>query len=97
MKAVYRCDYCDKMGTEEEIKAHEEVCDRNFNNKGCMTCKNCKTDGILQLQCGKGKEIPEGKQFLHCDDHEHGEPELVGFMNMFVNVLRRTNESKTTN
>jgi hypothetical protein len=85
------------MGTEDDVKAHEATCDHNFNNKGCMTCKNCKTDGIRQLQCGKGKEIPEGKQFLHCDDHERGEPELVGIMNMFMNVFKeKQNESKTT-
>lgn len=88
MKAVYRCDYCDKMGTEEEIKAHEEVCDHNVNNRGCMTCKRCQSDGIKRLTCTKGKEIPEGKQFLHCDDYEHGEPELVGFMSVVMSVFK---------
>ena len=100
MKPVYKCDYCDHMGTEDDVKMHEAACDYNFNNKGCMTCKNCKTDGIQQLQCSKGKEIPKGKQFLHCEDYEHGEPELVGIMNMFMNMnvfKEKQNESKTDN
>lgn len=24
MKPVYRCEYCDHMGTEDEVRAHEK-------------------------------------------------------------------------
>ena len=87
MKPVYKCEYCDKMGIEEEIREHEKDCFKNFNNKNCMTCKHCKTDGIKRMECICGIEIPEGKQFLHCDKHEKGKPEVVGFMNVFMNAL----------
>lgn len=87
MKPIYRCEYCDHMGTEDEVREHEKECLKNFNNKGCLTCKHCKTDGLKHMECFYGEEIPEGKQFLHCDKHENGKPEIVGFMGAFMNVF----------
>ena len=87
MKLVYRCEYCDHMGTEDEVREHEIKCIKNFNNKNCMTCKHCKTDGIKSLECNFGVSIPEGQQFLHCERHETGKPEVVGFMNVFSNIF----------
>ena len=40
MKPVFKCDYCDKMGTEEEIREHEEKCTENYDKKSCYTCKH---------------------------------------------------------
>ena len=37
MKAIYRCEYCDVTGTEEEIREHEEGCFKNYNKKSCLT------------------------------------------------------------
>ena len=87
MKPIYRCEYCDHMGTEDEVQEHEKECLKNFNNKGCLTCKHCKTDGIKKMECFYGKEIPEGNQFIHCDKHENGRPEVVGFMGILLNAF----------
>lgn len=87
MKQVYRCEYCDHMGTKDEVQDHEKECLKNFNNKGCLTCKHCKTDGIKKMECFYGKEIPEGNQFIHCDKHENGRPEVVGFMGILMNAF----------
>ncbi len=86
MKPIYRCDYCDYMGTENEVMAHEKTCVKNFNNKGCLTCVFCKTDGMHGCECSKGQSIPEGKQLLYCDAYENGEPEVVGFLGMILNM-----------
>ena len=87
MKPVYRCDYCNHMGTEDEVREHEIKCDHNFNNRGCMTCKHCKTDGIKQLKCDFGVEVPEGQQILYCGKHEQGTPEIIGIMSTFMNMF----------
>ena len=41
MKPVYRCDFCGKMGTAEEIEDHEKVCKYNPAVKHCYTCMYC--------------------------------------------------------
>ena len=87
MKPVFRCDYCDKIGTEEEMKAHEAECSKNFNNKGCLTCKHCKMDTLATMTCVYGKEIPEGKQWLHCARHEKGEPEVIGTAKVLADLF----------
>lgn len=87
MKLVYRCEYCDHMGTEDEVREHEANCYKNFNNKGCVTCKHCKTDGLRSMECEYGVEIPEGQQFLHCAKHEIGKPEVVGFMGTIMDMF----------
>jgi hypothetical protein len=75
------------VGTEDEVREHEEKCYKNFNNKGCTTCKHCKTDGLKSAKCDCGIEIPEGQQFLHCEKHETGKPEVVGFMNTIMGMF----------
>lgn len=89
MKPIYRCEYCDVTGTEEEILEHEEECVQNYNKKSCLTCKYCSTDGFRQVKCKNGKEIPEGKIVERCPMHEIGEIEVVGFMNAFADMFKR--------
>ena len=89
MKAIYRCEYCDVTGTEEEIREHEEECFKNYNKKGCYTCKHCATDGFKKVECKKGKEIPEGQYFQGCPMHEAGEIEVTGFMRAFTDIFNK--------
>lgn len=80
MKPIYRCEYCDFTGVEEEVLKHEENCHKNYNLKSCLTCKHCKTDGFKIVECKQGREILEGKMYIGCSKHEVGEVEVVGIM-----------------
>ena len=54
MKPVFKCDYCSKMGTEEEIREHEPKCFDNYDRRSCFTCihKTMKTnDKQLCYEC----------------------------------------------
>lgn len=93
MKPIYRCEYCDFTGTEEEVLKHEEDCAKNYHLKGCYTCKHCSTDGFKTVKCKSGTEIPEGKYVKGCPNHEVGEMEVIGFMGAFMNVFRGTKDN----
>lgn len=87
MKQIYRCEYCDKMGTEEEIINHEDTCIYNYTLRSCSTCKNAENK-ITKFNCKVGIDIPEGQQFINCEkyewngiDHTHSNP--VAFNNLF--------------
>jgi hypothetical protein len=72
MKPVFKCDYCSKMGTEEEIREHEPKCFDNYDRRSCFTC----THKILKpkcYECDIGIEIPEGKIFEFCESYERKE------------------------
>ena len=78
MKPVFKCDYCDFMGTEDEVRQHELECYYNYNLKSCTTCANKKpytTNGLLGLcyKCTCGIEIPEGKMRVNCAKYERRE------------------------
>ena len=74
MKPVFKCDYCSKMGTEEEIREHEEKCPDNYDRKSCETCIHQKLNMKCRwYECDAGKEIPEGKVYLFCDTYERKE------------------------
>ena len=73
MKPVFKCDYCSKMGTEEEIREHEPICMDNYDRKSCYTCKHKQyvpRDKQWCYECKAGKEIPEGKIFEFCEYYE---------------------------
>lgn len=72
MKPIYRCEYCDKMGVEEEIMKHEETCLFNYTRKSCSTCKFKETKGF-NYKCANGKDIPEGQMYVGCDKYEWDE------------------------
>lgn len=70
MKPVFRCDYCSKMGTEEEIREHEPICTDNYDRKSCHTCANRKfamKDGKYNYECEADIDIPEGKMYEFCN------------------------------
>ncbi len=39
MKEVFKCDYCNYIGTAEEVAEHEKVC---LNNPDVKCCYNCQ-------------------------------------------------------
>lgn len=90
MKPVFKCDYCSKMGTEEEIKKHELECLDNYDRKSCYTCMHKKfirfndinKGGAIVHECKLGKEIPEGKIFEFCPQYERNKNNYA-FGNLF--------------
>ena len=88
MRPIYRCEYCDFTGTEEEELTHEEKCIKNYNKKSCFTCKHCETDGIKSVKCKLGTEIAEDKYYENCPKHEIGAPEVKGVMAMFGDIFK---------
>lgn len=89
MKPVFKCDYCSKMGTEEEIREHEPKCTDNYDRKSCYTCihKGIKyKDSKWFYECKVDKEIPEGKLFEFCDSYQREErPSRID--NIFGNLF----------
>ena len=73
MKQLFRCDYCDFTGTEQEVCKHERECPKNHTLKGCMTCKHC-SQMATYVTCKLGKEIEEGKYIVNCSSYDRGEP-----------------------
>ena len=76
MKPVFKCDYCSKMGTEEEIREHEANCFDNYDRKSCFTCIHKHTkygEAGPAYECDAGIEIPKGKLFEFCDSYERKE------------------------
>ena len=67
MKAIYKCEYCKLMGTEEEIAKHEEICIFNHDKKGCYTCLNMGGN-ICSPVCEKGYFL-DGKARDSCKDY----------------------------
>ena len=73
MKPVFKCDYCSKMGTEEEIREHEPKCIDNYDRKSCYTCTHRTFKSGDKNHCYECKvriESPEGKLFEFCESYE---------------------------
>lgn len=73
MKPVFKCEYCTFMGTEEQVRAHEDTCTNNYDKKSCFTCKHKAYASVKQFKCNAGREIPEGMMFEHCEKYEQKE------------------------
>jgi hypothetical protein len=91
MKPIFRCEYCDKLGTEEEITKHEAECIYNHTKKSCFTCKHAENK-IIKFVCKLGKDIPEGKLFEYCPEYEWDEKEFAirtasPFSNIFGGIF----------
>ena len=77
MKQLFRCEYCDEIGTEEEIREHEEGCLWNYDKRSCYTCKhveNLFTKFSCKLDTSK---IPEGKYIEQCVNYEWDEKDYT--------------------
>ena len=75
MKPVYRCEYCDHMGTEDEVREHEINCYWNYDRRSCWTCKHRDRSSLMRLKCLLGTEIPEGKIYEFCCQYDRDEKE----------------------
>ena len=78
MKPVYKCDYCNFIGTEDAVREHEARCYDNYDLRGCTTCtykKTCPSEKPLawHFECDCGLEIPEGKMLVGCEKYERKE------------------------
>lgn len=76
MKPVFKCDYCSKMGTEEEIREHEPKCTDNYDRRSCYTCLHKKLkikEEQWCYECKAGKDIPLGNIYEFCNLYERTE------------------------
>lgn len=78
MKPVFKCDYCNFMGTEEEVREHEPKCIYNYDRKSCYTCKHrnglTKTkDNEITYKCMLDKDIPFKSVYEFCPEYERKE------------------------
>lgn len=73
MKPVFKCEYCEFTGTDEQVNAHEATCIYNYNKKSCWTCRNRGFLNLKQLKCNAGKEVPENMIFENCEKYERKE------------------------
>ena len=89
MKPVFRCDYCDFIGTEVEVAEHEIECTENYNRRSCFTCMHHGYKG-MDFTCDCGVELPAGKMYEFCPKYERGESgdPLEDFMNMMFGGKR---------
>lgn len=87
MKPVFKCDYCNFMGTEEEVKEHEVICIDNYDRKSCYTCVHKQLNGITGYKCDAGIEIPEGKFYEFCKSHERKEKVEDSLLDIFGGIF----------
>ena len=90
MKPVYKCDYCDFMGTQEEVEKHEPDCTENYDMRSCHTCKHKKThigDEHYFFTCEAGIEIPKGKMYNFCKSYERKEKADSPLQNFFGDLF----------
>ena len=85
MKPVFKCDYCNFMGTEEEVREHEPKCWDNYDRKSCLTCKHKVYKGF-RLTCDLGKEIPEGRMYEFCPQYERQDKD-TSYSDMINNLF----------
>ena len=78
MKPVFKCDYCDFMGTEEEVREHEAECYEHYDLRSCTTCVHkqiCFSKEFVSgyFKCKCGVDLSEGKMMLRCGKYERKE------------------------
>lgn len=94
MKQIFKCDYCSKMGIEEEIREHELECTNNYDRRSCFTCihrKVASKDNQVCYECKIGQEIPQGKIFEFCNTYEREEKreeEISNPLSSFLNLFK---------
>jgi hypothetical protein len=72
MKQLFRCDYCDKTGTAEEILEHEKTCLWNHIKRSCWTCKHAEKL-VMNITCNGGVDLEKGKYMEGCRNYEWDE------------------------
>ena len=58
MKPVFKCDYCNFMGTKEVVEEHEKIC---IDNPEVKCCQNCiyAYEGTYAISSGFDKLTPK--------------------------------------
>ena len=91
MKPVYKCDYCEHMGTEEDVREHEAHCIHNYDKQSCYTCIHrdyyAGKKGLC-FKCKNGVDLPEGNVFEYCPKHERKTSTITE--DVFSDILRGT-------
>lgn len=70
MHALFKCDYCDCIDSQEKIAEHEASCSNNPERCSCRTCDFSETKDYKNYICKKGKEIPSGHMYCVCSEWE---------------------------
>ena len=86
MRPIFKCEYCNFIGTEEEVVKHEETCVNNYDKRSCMTCEHREFKNMYQYKCACGKEIPVGQIYENCDQYSRGK-DLYQMLNDSVHGL----------
>lgn len=69
MKPVFKCDFCDFMGVESDVKKHEIECTNNYTRRSCLTCRH-RGYSSLNFTCYRDVELPAGKMREFCPKYE---------------------------
>lgn len=71
MISLYKCDYCNFIGSEEEVYKHENICEHNPSRLNCSSCQYSSFKTMKQYKCTlrPEREIPENQEFINCPDH----------------------------
>ena len=82
MKPVFKCDYCNFMGTEEEVEKHEPKCMDNYDRKSCKTCVHRERtkytdDGGYVYECDKSINVPVNCVYEFCSEYERKEKNVL--------------------
>jgi hypothetical protein len=72
MKQLFRCEYCDETGVEEEILEHEKTCLWNHTKRSCWTCKHAEKLA-MNITCNGGVDLEKGKYMEGCSKYEWDE------------------------
>lgn len=93
MKPVFKCDYCQFMGTEEEVKKHEPECIDNYDKQSCYTCQYrgrlSMVDSLLKYECSNGIDVPAGKVYEFCKSYQRKEKTGNPYADFMAGLFKR--------
>ena len=87
MKPIFRCEYCQFTGTEEEVLKHEDECFENYTKRSCWTCQYGGYKGWEEIECEVGQEIPPGKMMTFCPQYKRKEKQSYGDVSDLFKVM----------
>lgn len=68
MISLYRCDYCDFIGSSEEVIQHETTCIKNPARCSCNYCEYAFFPTSKTVKCDLNKEkIDDNHILINCD------------------------------
>lgn len=96
MKPIFKCEYCNFMGDEDQVREHEPTCLENYDKKSCNTCVYKQTHvehniGSNKINpyytCEKAIEIPKGQLWEFCESYERKEKIKYDMNGIFGNLF----------